>query len=42
MVKVPYYVREIRKGQEAAETENLAKSPRIMIAGVGKNEEKEL
>lgn len=36
MAKVPYYVREIRKGQEAAETENLAKSPRIMIAGVGK------
>ncbi len=32
--KVPYYVREIRKGQDAAEMENDLAVPRIMIAGV--------
>ncbi len=32
--KVPYYVREIRKGQDAAEQDNFLRAPRIMIAGL--------
>lgn len=33
--KVPYYVREIRKGQDAAEQDNFQRCPRIMIACEG-------
>lgn len=33
--RVPYYVREIKKGQDAEEMEKLSVSPRIMIANAG-------
>lgn len=33
--KIPYYVREIRKGQEAEDEINMLSAPRIMIASVG-------
>ena len=33
--KVPYYVREIRKGQQAEEQDNRQRAPRVMIAAAG-------
>lgn len=39
--KVPYYVKEIRKGQLAAEQDNFENCPRLMIAGAGDSDTSE-